>query len=90
MNEAKLILQKIQLYLRDRDANEDELSRWLEFYICENYYLIEEYNQRLAMFLNNDVVDICEQTEPGLEGTGFRQDISVAYDKINSMVYPNI
>lgn len=86
MTEIKEILDKINAFLLDKKAEEDELSCWLEFFICDNYNNIQKINQAIARFLNDEVVDICEQTEPGLEGTNFRKEIKEAYDKLLVML----
>lgn len=85
MDKINTILKNIKNYLLDEKAKEDELSYWLELYICKNHREIKKINPNLARFLNDDVVDICEQTEPGLEGTNFRKEIEEAYNKILEM-----
>ena len=86
MNELQNILLRIAEFLGDEAAKENDLSLWLEFFICENYETISAISADIARFLNDDIVDICEQTEPGLEGTQFRKQIADAYYKLLEMV----
>lgn len=87
MNEIKEILKRIEIYLTDKTAKEDDLSYWLEVFICENYRKIEQFSHDVAEYLNDRVVwEICEQTEPGLEGTNFRKEIEEAYNEILRMM----
>lgn len=36
--------------------------------------------------MNDDLIDICEKTELGLEGTEFYNELTVAYEEINNML----
>lgn len=86
MNKLEKILSSMDEYINNESAKEDELSFWLESYICDHYQEIEKENPLIARYLNDDVVDICEQTELGLEGTNFRKEIEEAYNEILRMM----
>lgn len=86
MNKINEILSRIEEYLKNKTLKENDVSLWLECFICDNYDEINNFNHKIATFLNDDVVDICEQTEPGLEGTNFRKEIEQAYNDLLNML----
>lgn len=87
MNELEKLLNKIKGYIdKKNDVSEHEISSKIEDFIVDNFLELEKENQEIAIFLNDDVIDICEQTEPGLEGTNFRKELVEAYKKIIEML----
>ena len=70
----------------DEDVNEYELSSQIEDYVHNNFLGIYKENHELAIFFYDVVLDICEQIEPGLEGTKFWEEIVDAYNKIIHIV----
>lgn len=76
------LLEIMRNGLVDEDVNEHELSSEIEDYIHNNFLDIYKENHEIAIFFNDEVLDICEQTEPGLEGTKFWKEIVDAYNNI--------
>lgn len=76
----------IKSSINDKKKSEHDISSKIEDFINDNFWEIDKENHELASFLNDDVLDICEQTEPGLEGTNFRKEIEEAYNKILEML----
>jgi|GEM_PF-1918338 len=86
MNKIKPLLKLMQRNIEYGYKSEHAFSALIEDYIHENFWQINEENEDVATYLNDDVLDICEQTEPGLEGTQFRKQIAEAYYKLLEMV----
>lgn len=87
MNELKILLHKIKDFTDKKTTlSEHEMSSKIEDFIINNFWKIDKENPKIATFLNDDVLDICEQTEPGLEGTNFRKEIEEAYHQIVEML----
>lgn len=76
----------IESSVNDIKKPEYEISSEIEDFISDNFFEIDKENSEIATFLNDDVIDICEQTELGLEGTNFRKEIKEAYNKILEML----
>lgn len=76
----------MNLTVTDNKIPEHEMSSKIEDFIINNFWEIDKENPKIATFLNDDVLDICEQTEPGLEGTNFRKEIEEAYHQITEML----
>lgn len=86
MNKIETIIKMIKSSIDDKNKSEHDISSKIEDFINDNFWEIDKENHKLASFLNDDVLDICEQTEPGLEGTNFRKEIEEAYNKILEML----
>lgn len=86
MNKLEILLYKIKDFIDKKTTlSEYEMSSKIEDFIIDNFWEIDKENPKIATFLNDDVLDICEQTEPGLEGTNFRKEIEEAYHQIVEM-----
>lgn len=86
MNKLEILLYKIKDFIDKKTTlSEYEMSSKIEDFIIDNFWEIDKENPEIATFLNDDVLDICEQTEPGLEGTNFRKEIEEAYQQIVEM-----
>ena len=86
MEKIRSLLELMQKNIENGYKSEHAFSTLIEDYIHDNFWQINEENEDVATYLNDDVLDICEQTEPGLEGTQFRKQISDAYYKLLEMV----
>lgn len=87
MGKLETIIKMMKLAINDIGKPEHEISSNIEdFIINDNFWEIEKEDPLIARYLNDDVVDICEQTEPGLEGTNFRKEIEEAYNEILRMM----
>lgn len=86
MNKINEFLSMINNGLKNKQVKEHDFSANIEDFIHNNFWDIEKENHEIAIFLNDDVVDICEQTEPGLEGTNFRKEIEQAYNDLLKML----
>ncbi|MCI5698465.1 MAG: hypothetical protein MR269_05500 [Clostridiales bacterium] len=86
MKKMEAIIKMLKSSINDKERPEHEISSKIEDFINDNFWDIDKENHELASFLNDDVLDICEQTEPGLEGTNFRKEIKEAYSKILEML----
>lgn len=81
-------LNQIKDYVDNKnDLSEYEMSSWIEDFMIENGDEVSKINVEVANFINDRIVcEICEQTEPGLEGTNFRKEIEEAYGKLLNMI----
>lgn len=87
MNKLEILLNIIKDFIDKKTIlSEHEMSSKIEDFIINNFWEIDKENPKIATFLNDDVLDICEQTEPGLEGTNFRKEIEEAYHQIAEML----
>lgn len=86
MNKIYELLSIIKNGLKNKQVKEHDFSTSVEDYILDNFWDIKKENYEIAVFLNDDVIDICEQTEPGLEGTNFRKEIEQAYNDLLNML----
>lgn len=86
MDKINGLLSIIENGLKNKRATEHDISTNIEDYIHDNFWDIEKENHEIAIFLNDDVIDICEQTEPELEGTNFKKEIEEAYGKLLNMI----
>ncbi|MDU2293818.1 MAG: hypothetical protein E7K64_01270 [Clostridia bacterium] len=86
MGKLETIIKMMKLAINDIGKPEHEISSNIEDFINDNFWEIEKEDPLIARYLNDDVVDICEQTEPGLEGTNFRKEIEEAYNEILRMM----
>ncbi|MFP5528397.1 hypothetical protein ACLGL1_08000 [Peptococcus simiae] len=86
MGKLETIIKMMKLAINDIGKPEHEISSKIEDFINDNFWEIEKEHPLIARYLNDDVVDICEQTEPGLEGTNFRKEIEEAYNEILRMM----
>lgn len=78
-------MELMQKNIENGYKSEHAFSTLIEDYIHDNFWQINEENEDVATYLNNDVLDICEQTELGLEGTQFRTQVVEAYHKLLKM-----
>ena len=81
-------LNQIKDYVDNKnDLSEYEMSSWIEDFMIENGDEVSKINVEVANFINDRIVcEICEQTEPKLEGTNFRKEIEEAYGKLLNMI----
>lgn len=81
------LMAKIKAYIDDPSSQTGYgMATIIENYIVDYYEFIEAENRIIARSMNDDLIDICEKTEPGLEGTEFYNELTVAYEEINSML----
>lgn len=78
-------MELMQKNIENGYKSEHAFSTLIEDYIHDNFWQINEENEDVATYLNDDVLDICEQTELGLEGTQFRTEVVEAYHKLLKM-----
>lgn len=86
MNKINNLLKILKNEIEKSNMPEHDFSSEIEDYILDNFWEIEKENHNIAMFLNDDVLDICEQTETGLENTNFKNEIKEAYKKLLEMI----
>lgn len=80
-------MKKIDEYIKDPSSNSEYgMASFIERYAVDNYEEIEKENAIVARYMNDDLIDICEKTEPGLEGTEFRDELEEAYHKIKELL----
>lgn len=85
MKKIRSLLELMQKNIENGYKSEHAFSTLIEEYIHDNFWQINEENEDVATYLNDDVLDICEQTELGLEGTQFRTEVVEAYHKLLKM-----
>lgn len=87
MNELEILLHKIKDFTDKKTTlSEDEMSKWIENFMLDNGQMISLAEEEIAQYINDRIVcEICEQTEPGLEGTNFRKEIEETYHQIVEM-----
>ena len=85
MKKIRSLLELMQKNIENGYKSEHAFSTLIEDYIHDNFWQINEENEDVATYLNDDVLDICEQTELGLEGTQFRTEVVEAYHKLLKM-----
>jgi len=85
MKTVKIILNKIADHLAS-DNPDYEFATWLEFFLCDNYKLIESENAEIARIMNDDLTELCEITEPGSEFPEFRARLKKEYKRLITLV----
>lgn len=58
----------------------------LEKFICDNYDEIALENENIAIFANDDIVDIVEQMEPGMNPTKYLDELKEVKEIILKMI----
>ena len=85
MGKIRPLLELMRENIENSYKSEHAFSTLIEDYIHDNFWQISKECEEIATYLNDDVLDICEQTELVLEGTQFRTQVVEAYHKLLKM-----
>lgn len=81
------LMSTIKTYISDpNQTNEHEMSTYIEDYIVYNYAKLADENLSVAQYMEDYLLDVCEQTEPGIVGTNFNSDLKREYELIKKML----
>jgi hypothetical protein len=68
-----------------RKINPFEFSLDLEKYLVDNYELMYQENPNLTVIANDEIPDITEQMEPGMDPTNFYKQLNAVKQKLNKL-----
>lgn len=80
------LMDTIEEYIENHSIAEHDMSAYIEDYVLNHYDEIKAENPKIARYMNDYFLDICDQTEPGLTGTNFDEDLEREYQILRQMI----
>lgn len=78
----KEVMNKIESYLLDKEANDYEFSTWLEDTLAFQSNTLRLENDKIASKLINELPWICDMTEPGQKSPEFKIQLNDKFYEI--------
>lgn len=85
MNRFDELLQMIEDFLIGK-YDPLEFSLDADYFLCQHYDDIEKVNKEVAIYLNDELPDICDIYERGDDPTELKKQIKAMYEKVKAML----
>ena len=85
MNQLEKLFKMIDDFL-DKKYDALTFSHEAPYFLCKNYDEIEKVNKKAAIYLNDELPDVCDIYERGDDPTELMNQIETMYKKVKMML----